>query len=533
MQSETSCQHRWIVHIIQRRLLSCLIAITAAYLIVHDCRGFASEAAYDLRRGAYRFSYESIELPMKENMGLAGVQYIVDIGSSFYGGIGFYGAVSGDRGGFFTGGFAGGYRLPLTSSLYADTGLYVGGGGGRGAPQGGGLMVRPHIGLIYDIGMFRAGIEYSSVQFPNGDIHSNQFSGVLDFPFENLAATASGKDDPVSSLCAASVTEGREVLFTRSTIAPRYTYYRPADSARNADHATKTGPFQVLGIEYDHWLGDLPYVLIQASGAVGGNADGYAEVFAGLGLKLPLIERRGSFALYMDANGAVGAAGGGNLDTGNGMITKISLGAIIEADGKFGLSLRAGKAASHGTFEAATYETSLRYSWEAAFLGGPAKEPATTVHDVKISEWRIRNAVQQYYNATYKDGIQQNISLLGVKLDTIINGTQFYITGQALSAVLGNAGGYSAGFMGIGYETQPIFTERTRAFIELLGGAGGGGGIDTGGGAIVNGAAGLRYEITQNLGLELEIGHVSALSGELNSVTSGISLTYRSWSFIR
>ena len=533
MQSEISCQHRWTAHVLTYRLFSCFVAIAAAYLIGHDCRSFADEAAYDLRRGVYRFSYESVELPKQERMGLVGVQYIVDNGSSFYGGIGFYGAVSGDRGGFFTGGFAGGYRLPLAWSLYADTGLFVGGGGGRGAPQGGGLMVRPHIGVIYDMGMFRAGIEYSSVQFPNGEIHSSQLSGVFDIKFESLAATALGKDDPASSLLSASHTEGREVLFTRSAIAPRYAYYRPADSARNADHVTKTGSFQVIGIEFDHWLGELSYVLIQTSGAVGGNADGYAEVFAGLGIRLPVIGRRRTFAIYLDANGAVGAAGGGNLDTGNGMMTKISLGAIIEADRQFGLSVQAGKATTNGTFEADTYEASLRYSWETAFLGRPSKEPSPSFHNIKSSEWRIRYAVQQYHKITHTDGSDEDVSLLGMKLDKIIDGTQFYVTGQAFSAYGGGAGGYSAGLMGLGYESDRLFATNARAFIDLLGGAGGGGGLDTGGGAIVQGAAGIRYDITRNLGLEIEIGHIRALSGELYSATSGISLTYRSWSFIR
>ena len=69
-----------------------------------------------------------------------------------------YGAASGQRGGFFTIGAEGALCTRLYGPLDLVAGLYVGGGGGAAAPQGGGLMLRPHVDLMWDFGPLRAGL---------------------------------------------------------------------------------------------------------------------------------------------------------------------------------------------------------------------------------------------------------------------------------------------------------------------------------------------------------------------------------------
>ena len=98
-----------------------------------------------------------------------------------YGGITLYGAASGQRGGFFTGGYTLGVESQLTENLIFDTGGYVGAGGGGAAAQGGGLHIRPHIGLKYDFNWSVLGLNYSYVDFPNGDISSDAIALSLDF----------------------------------------------------------------------------------------------------------------------------------------------------------------------------------------------------------------------------------------------------------------------------------------------------------------------------------------------------------------
>ena len=98
-------------------------------------------------------------------------------------------AIEGDRGGFITLGFDGGYKYQLTSNAFIDLGSYIGAGGGRGGYflSGGGLMLRPHISFLWsssyglDLG---AGISY--VVFPSdGSIESIQPFIQLSLPYEH------------------------------------------------------------------------------------------------------------------------------------------------------------------------------------------------------------------------------------------------------------------------------------------------------------------------------------------------------------
>ena len=73
----------------------------------------------------------------------------------------------------------------LTENLIFDTGGYVGAGGGGAAAQGGGLHIRPHIGLKYDFNWSVLGLNYSYVDFPNGDISSDAIALSFDFPFSS------------------------------------------------------------------------------------------------------------------------------------------------------------------------------------------------------------------------------------------------------------------------------------------------------------------------------------------------------------
>ena len=80
-------------------------------------------------------------------MGLYGIGAYERFNPWLYGGITAYGAATGRRGGFFTGGYTLGIESQLTDNLILDVGSYAGAGGGGAAADGGGLHIRPHIGL--------------------------------------------------------------------------------------------------------------------------------------------------------------------------------------------------------------------------------------------------------------------------------------------------------------------------------------------------------------------------------------------------
>ncbi len=494
-------------------------------------RTASADEVFDIWHGRYRVTYEDMVLPGREAMGLAGVQYLIDLSSNLYGGIGFFGAVSGHRGGFFTGGINAGARFPVFSRFVADAGMFIGGGGGRGAPQGGGLMLRPHVGLLYNFDHLHAGLALSLVDYPNGEIRSSHVAAMLDFPFDELRVPRNRDRDPATVLMQASAAAGREIVFTPQHIAVRHQLYRPTGARLNTDQVTQTEPFSLTGFEYGSSMGNGSYLLAQIAGAAGGSSGGYAEVFFGTGMRFPLFGNTGSTgSTLFDARIAAGAGGGGGVDTGNGIMTKTGLGLFVMTSRDTGLGIQYGLVDSAGGFRAQTAEVSLVYASEAASFGTQGKSTGIMSNGLRLDAWRIRFGHQQYRNVSdtmRKNGISGNLSLINVKIDKEFDGTPLYLTGQALSAYAGGAGGYAAGLMGIGIASGPLADTRMRAFTEALGGEGGGGGLDVAGGAVAQIAAGLMYELPGNVGIELALGRLRSLHGPLDTATIDFGITYR------
>lgn len=90
-----------------------------------------------------RMSYEVFDIGPSETIGLAGVHYLVNVHPDWYVSASGFGALAGERGGFFTGGFTVGTGKRFASKWLLDAGLFVGGGGGGSAPQGGPAGRRP------------------------------------------------------------------------------------------------------------------------------------------------------------------------------------------------------------------------------------------------------------------------------------------------------------------------------------------------------------------------------------------------------
>jgi hypothetical protein len=92
------------------------------------------------------------------------------------------------------------------------------------------------------------------------------------------------------------------------------------------------------------------------------------------------------------------------------------------------------------------------------------------------------------------------------------------------SAYQGGAGAYTAGLFGVGGQWR--FEPGLLAGAELLAGAAGGGGVDTGGGAIVKPMAYVGAQLTKPLSLRLGAGWIKAFNGELSSPVVDLTLTF-------
>ena len=147
----------------------------------------------------YRYSYEEISIPDKDPIGVVGLHTLANFTSNWYGGLGLYGAVRGESGGYFAMSLDGGYQYPLWRPLWIDIGNSLGAGGGRSTSVGGGLYIEPYAGLSWHFNHIQLGAYYSRIKFVNGgNIDSEQamLSIAVPFAFDYQSFSLFGTEAP-------------------------------------------------------------------------------------------------------------------------------------------------------------------------------------------------------------------------------------------------------------------------------------------------------------------------------------------------
>jgi hypothetical protein len=446
-----------------------------------------------------RLGFETLKLPGDEAMGLLGGSYLLEFSPGWLAGPAVYGGATGHRGGFFVGGAELAYRLPLASRLRLETGLFVGGGGGGAAPVGGGLMLRPHLDLMWRLnespkgpGVW-AGVSASTVRFPNGDIRSSQAGVVLamDSDFAYTLPSAAGKS-------STAWTRGG-MGFDRITVVGAF------DRVRGSDQR-----IGLAGFRLDHWLYPNLYWGLEGAGAASGGAGGYAEVLATLGLEQPI---KGT-PLALGARAALGLGGGGAVPTDGGLLAKAGISISLHLSRDFFVSAEGGVVnAPQGPFRARYAQLSLGWDLDHPSQGPAALGRLSPRSWVEGMEWSL--ALEHVDGAARKDGPDQSMQSIGLQVKRSLT-ELLYISGQAHSAYNGDAGAYSLGLVGLGIQS-PVFASRWSLGAELLVGAAGGGGIDTEGGAVVQPMLRLNLDLGPQSRGHLGLGRIRSLKGELDS----------------
>jgi len=470
------------------------------------------------KRRTFRISFEEVEMPVAgEQMGLYGLGYFQEFYPWFYGGLNAFGAATGERGGFFTGGFTSGLKFPLLKRLYADTSFYVGAGGGGDAPQGGGLMLRPYVGLFYDFGQYSLGLGYSHVEFPNGDIESDSISLQLDTNFQSATEDWFTSIERADNYFDSSLSK---VSRHRSHISIRSRFYNPTTDSKNVSGNALNKTIGVVGINYAYFLNKHLFIDLESAGAFSGNVGGYAELLGGIGLRQGLTTND---RLAILPSITFGGAGGGAVDTGGGFVTRANLGLEYRLARELSIIGDGGyMTAPDGNFEAPYVGFNISYVTENLSLD--KKGTLLSPNDkIRTERWRIRPIHQWYFDAPRKSSASKDMELLGAKFDWM-PGNWWYLTGQALSAYAGGAGGYSEGLWGVGAMSPNIGS--ANLFLETLIGAGGGGGVDSSSALIFKAASGLSYKISRNLSLELSVGRLVSREGSLDVNFLDTALVY-------
>jgi hypothetical protein len=410
------------------------------------------------------------------------------------------------RGGFFTFGVEGGLRArPFAAGpLELEAGCFVGGGGGRSAPQGSGLMLRPHAGAAVLRGPIRFGVEISRVRFPSGGIDSTQAALTLSILQPRLWQPAEPWGPAFTGLVE-WVGQGMELEAMRLDHAAKVTSHQDGPQQ----------PFEIAGLSLSHDLPGPGFRFLSVAGAARGASPGYAQALAGFGLRTPPCH-----AVGLEIRLGAGLGGGGDVDTGGGFLLS-GEGSVTAGTADWKASAGLGFVRAPGG-QLHTRTVLIRISHH---LATPRPAPGgEALVDVDLADWRVGAGLVAYQSAPRLQGRPEGLQLVTLQAARDL-GRGFYLHTEAGSATGGGAGGYSAGLLGLGCETTPW--KRQRLFTEAALGAGGGGLVRSGGGLLASLRTGWRLDLPRGLGLDATVGRVRAPHGDLDTTTFGMGVHLR------
>lgn len=471
-----------------------------------------------------RFSYEEVTIPANEKMGLLGGTFLYEFSDHLSAGPAAYGAITGNRGGFITLGLATEARYEFNDWFEANAGFFVGAGGGRGGfqLQGGGLMLRSHVGALIKSEWGNVGGGISYVDFPNGSIHSRQSYIVYEYPFHALIAD--GWPNISSSGGRLSTHEDSE-----SEFSVVYRTYRVPAGVKTDAGRSQYPTINLLGVEWRRYLNRNVFAKIESEGAMGGKSKGYMQILLGGGYRYKIGDWTAVIATV-----SLGVAGGGSVATGGGLLIDSSLALQQHLSERLYVELGGGYVrAPDGDFRAASINASLGYHYRMPETSG------NSVDYSELSEFQQHPMRMRLVHQTYKQNDPRwrshhsnlDVSLLGFQGDYFVS-DRFYLSGQGIGAYNGQAGGYMIGLIGGGAHVS-LFDSPLFAELELLGGAAGGGGLDVGGGLVWQGNLGIGYQFDAPYSVQASYGRIEALKGNFKAHVYSLSLAYHFSFFAR
>jgi hypothetical protein len=424
---------------------------------------------------SFRISYQNLKFN-NENLGLFETSYLFNLKKTYLG-ISVYSAVTGKRGGFFTGGIVGGVKLPVNKLIW-DNGIFIGGGGGGAAPQGSGLMLKVYSGILFPYKNFDFGVNINHIKFKDGKINSTQIGILLDYNFNDVYFFK--KPKKLYGIY------GKEDI----TFSPFILEYFPINSKTTIK--TKQTKFTLIGAEilknYKNY-----FTFLSAGGAFKGNSDGYAEYLFGIGKKFK----------YFKLKASLGAGGGGKVKTDGGLIYKIE----SESNFKY-LNTSLGYMSAFNGIKAIYGKIAINKRFSFITTGNKFLK-------FKLQKFNFSIYTESYLpsNTIRKNRNSKRLDVLNINLGKYVK-NNFILFINAASAYNGNSGGYAVGMFGCEYDYKNIFL-RTSI------GAAGGGNVDVGGGLITKLETGLKYK-----NYFISIGRIKSISGRLNTNIISIGFNF-------
>ena len=225
------------------------------------------------------------------------------------------GAMGGQSNGYMQILAGAGYRYPLSNSLAAKVHAAMGPAGGGGVDTGGGLLLDTGIALQRKLGqnlLLELGL--SALQAPSRSFVAQSLDLKLGYQFGTPAVGGLRVSED-----ALAAFEGRKL---RIRVADQ-TYYKAAPQWRNR---SLDDPVGNLGVQLDYFFSPTAFLTGQGLAAYRGDAGAYMTGQMGAGVQQRLNER-----WFVEAEALAGAAGGGGLAVGGGL--------VLQANGSLGYRL--------------------------------------------------------------------------------------------------------------------------------------------------------------------------------------------------
>ena len=446
--------------------------------------------------------FERLRLPNGEHLGLVSGAILFDIGHDSAVGPAVYAAATGSRGGFLAGGVEVQRRWPLRPGLSLATGLFAGGGGGAATPVGNGLMLRPALTVLKDLGpSLQAGLSYSLVRFPSGEISSHQVGLMLAWRNQfDYSVSPSG-----SSISLPTRATG--LGFDRvSATASRYRFTHGSGRRVDLAGAQAERRSDIDGLTWG----------LEAAAAAKGGASGYAELL-GTGEYSVAVLRNAVPSWRAGVRLGVGVAGGGGVPTGGGLLGK----AMLTTESRIAPAWTVG--AEYGVVRSRTgnFRATAARVWLGFDLEPGLDDRSPNYGRVVRTEWIA--SLQHHFHVQRRDGSRLALDTIGLELDRYLD-EHLYLSGQVHSAFAGGAAPYSVGLVGVGIANSADAAWRVGG--ELLLGAAGGGGVQTAGGAIAQTMLWSAWKPSKQSEWRAGLG----VSRGLNGATRASPIVELSWS---
>ena len=466
-----------------------------------------------------KINFLSLDLPENDpNMGFTGIHYNLMINKWSYAGLGIYGAVSGNKGGFFTLGINAGIKKYFTKDFYVDSGFHFGGGGGASAPDGGGAFILPHFNLGYNFKKFSINSGWSHVDFfDKGNIKGHQLNVGLEIPLDYAFTDYKSAEKEFDFVDLKKSDWNINSKRTSLMFHLNNLIIKGDDTNINVQRFNRA-TIKLVGFELASYFSKNWFAFLKVDGAYDGIKAGYMDVFLGGGNNFSFNKNRTKILTKL----GFGAGGGGGVSAKGGFLLYPDLSIEQQISSGVFLSLNKGFIMSPDShFYTSSFGVGIKYyihrngiiSEEKSFSKGKFKGfEVITKHDL-------------YFNAKRDSNPTENLHQISLQINLNIN-NNFYAAGQTSFANFGNAGAYAEGVVGLGLKTNPLLNNKITIFGQILGGAAGGGGISTGKGLIVKPSVGFSYKLSNTLSFRTATGFVQAKGRNLSSSLLNFGIKY-------